>query len=53
MVEDVPVLMDYREKSIHLGVNSIEMRRDMIADIDWLFAIPSTELSDVRYGCMI
>lgn len=53
MIQNMPILMNYREKSIHFGVDALKMRRDMVPDIDRLFAIPSAELRNVGHSCVI
>jgi hypothetical protein len=47
VVQDIPILMDKREKPIHFIRNIFEMRRLMIAYIDRLLPVTSPELSDI------
>lgn len=42
--------MNRREKAIHVIWYFLEMRREMIPYINWLFAIAAAELSDIRNG---
>lgn len=49
MVEDIPVLVDQREESIHLIWDHFEMWRQVVTNVDWLLAVTPAELSDIRH----
>jgi len=48
MVQNFPVFVDDGKKTIHLIGNIFKVGRKVIPDIDWLFAVTSPELGDVR-----
>src|SRR6185312_6151018 len=45
-----PVLMHHREKPVHLLRHGIEMRRQMVPNINRALPIPPAELCNVRHG---
>src|SRR5487761_1190165 len=42
-----PIFMNNREKAIHLIGNILKVRRAVVSNVDWFFAIPSPKLGDV------
>jgi hypothetical protein len=45
--------MNDGEEPVHFIRNVFEVRRDVVSDVNWLLAIPTSELSDIRYGCIV
>src|ERR1700730_5639492 len=48
MIHDRPVLVNYREESIHFVRNVLEVRRNVVSYVDRFFAVSASELCDIR-----
>ncbi|MGB7232332.1 MAG: hypothetical protein WBD19_11715 [Candidatus Acidiferrum sp.] len=53
MIDNRPILMDHRKKSIHQVRNLLEVRRNMVPDINWILAESPSKLSNVGYCSVI
>ena len=53
MIHYRPILVDHRKEAIHQVGHFLKVRRRVIANIDGVFAVPATKLSDVCDGCVI
>src|SRR5271168_727041 len=53
VVNNCPIFVDEREKSIHQVWHVPEVRRYMTTDVNWLFTITPTELRNICDGRVI
>lgn len=47
MIQNFPILVDYRKESIHLIGDFLEMGREVIPHIDRLLAVTSSKLRNI------
>ncbi len=47
MIEYSPILMNYREKPVHLVWNVLKVRRRVLTDVNWFLAITTSELAKI------
>lgn len=48
-----PILMNDGEESVHFLRDVFEVRWNVISYVNWFLSIPTAELRDVRYRCVI
>src|ERR1039458_8334983 len=48
MIQNIPILVDDRKKTVHLIGDVLKVRREVIPDIDWLFAVAPSKLGNIR-----
>jgi hypothetical protein len=53
MIQDLPILVDYRKESIHLIGDFLEVGREVIPHIDRLLAVTSSKLRNISDGRVI
>ena len=53
MYLNCPYLVNNRDELVNKVGNFLEMRRNVVANVNWLFPEAPAELCDIRNGCCI